>query len=276
LILLTPIISMLIDIVISLLPILELMNIPLMLSVKILNLFLPLLELLTPLIKILTPIFELLALVLRPVVFLFELIADGVDTFVDLISGAFSPMEVFIGILDGIKIAFDYIMIPINLLIDGVQYLWGIVDPFTKLSEVLDPIVGFFSDIWGFIESIVDGIADIVGSFDIVGDIGDGISDFLGFETGTGLSGVPKTSLYQLHEGEIVLNPDESDSLREAEGVNSGLLRSNPQTSTTQNSGITIGNIEVHANSEAEGRDAVRGVMKELESLNVRGDVEVL
>ena len=122
-------------------------------------------------------------------------------------------------------------------------------------ENVLVPMGDILGDIIESYRAFKEG-----GMISALGDLGNAIG-FPKHHSGTGFAGAPSDEIAILQEGEIVLNRGESQTFRDMMkyGGNMG------------GGGINIQNLIIHANSEEEGRSAVRGMMKELKSLGLRG-----
>ena len=144
----------------------------------------------------------------------------------------------------------------------------AIAAPFILVYDTIIMVKDMIMDFIDTIKGVVEEVTSLGGLTDIGGTIG----GVLGFATGTGESGAPKTGMYQLHESEIVLNKSESDVVRRLleNGQGAGGEGGGGGGGVTYN--VNIG--EINANDEAGGRAAARAITDELRSLNARGDSE--
>lgn len=89
------------------------------------------------------------------------------------------------------------------------------------------------------------------------------IFSFLGsFDVGTGIQGTSRDGLAKLHKGEIVLDPTTSDSLRKGLGIRGVDAIGSGIPSTANNTGITMGTVNITQNFNVNGSDMSLDKMK--------------
>jgi Flp pilus assembly pilin Flp len=184
-------------------------------------------------------------------------------------------------LFDALSWIIDNIVKP---FIIGLEQIWG---GLKKIGAIITGVLiaawnalkGALETVWKFLKPIVDAVKWLIDNLGKVGGkiknafggIGGGIKKFFGFQTGTGLAGLPTTGPFVGHEKEIVLNRKDSDIFRE---MSRGVETPASATGTGDGTNINIGEINITANSEEEGRSAAKGVLMEIESAYIRGDKE--
>jgi hypothetical protein len=228
----------------------------------------------------LSDIFKVLYVALFPIIIpmaiaknIFELMSPVISDVVDILTPLISKFEEL----------FDHVMVPLQPILDNVidrfQVWFGVLGP--AIGIIFTPMIVVLTTMVDILITVIDLIDQAVSSDlgqSIIGFIAGGglVGNLLGFQQGTGMGGAPRDDIFYLHRGEIVLNPEESDMFRQLTSGEMSLRNSKEQVSESNGGvSISIGNIDIHADSEEGGRAAARGLLEELRSLNNRGLGEV-
>lgn len=159
----------------------------------------------------------------------------------------------WLGIVDLIRIAFKYLEIALSKIAEVVVRIFVgwysivtkyFIEPLTSAFDYLsDKIDAITEKLRGFRERIEES----PGLFKSLG------IDLASYQTGTGLAGAPTTGPAILHAGEIVLSPEQSDAYR-------------------RGGNISVGDINVYANSASDPASIAAAVREELERVLMKAN----